>query len=229
MVEKLGGESISLINDVNAATTGQKPADEDVLGMNATTGNLTSETERKNAPSNHSSCFTGLLVFIPCAFLCNNFPIIVADATICKESRLLEPEFDEEAKVCDVISEDQVYDSGQPSPREEVLHFLNELGWLFLRKSSMLAGLDYSLAWFKFLFIFSVERDCGALVKTLLDILVERNLGSDGLLSKSLEASIPTVEGQCESKCSRKQSLLRQNWWAQEKLAKHGIIWLSNG
>ncbi|RVW66805.1 putative protein S-acyltransferase 22 [Vitis vinifera] len=48
-----------------------KPVDEDVLGMNATTGNITSETERKNAPSNHSSCFTGLLVFIPCAFLCN--------------------------------------------------------------------------------------------------------------------------------------------------------------
>ncbi|CBI22303.3 unnamed protein product, partial [Vitis vinifera] len=50
---KLGGESTSSINDANAATTGQKP------------------TERKNAPSNHSSCFTGLLVFIPCAFLCN--------------------------------------------------------------------------------------------------------------------------------------------------------------
>lgn len=68
---KLGGESTSSINDANAATTGQKPVDEDVLGMNATTGNITSETERKNAPSNHSSCFTGLLVFIPCAFLCN--------------------------------------------------------------------------------------------------------------------------------------------------------------
>ncbi|KAJ9700208.1 hypothetical protein PVL29_005839 [Vitis rotundifolia] len=81
----------------------------------------------------------------------------------------------------------QVYDSGRPRSREEVLHFLNELGWLFQRKSSILAGPDYSFARFKFLFTFSVERDCCALVKTLLDILVERNLGSDGLSSKSLE------------------------------------------
>ena len=29
----------------------------------------------------------------------NSFPVIVADATICRESRLLESEFDEEAKV----------------------------------------------------------------------------------------------------------------------------------
>ena len=36
----------------------------------------------------------------------HSFPIIVADATICKESRLFEPKFDEEAKGCDVISED---------------------------------------------------------------------------------------------------------------------------
>ena len=42
----------------------------------------------------------------------NSFPIIVADATICKESRLFEPKFDEEAKGCGAISEDQVYDSG---------------------------------------------------------------------------------------------------------------------
>ena len=41
----------------------------------------------------------------------NGFPIIVADATICKESRLFEPKFDEEAKGCDVISADQVFDS----------------------------------------------------------------------------------------------------------------------
>lgn len=134
-------------------------------------------------PSVLGRCF----IEVENGFRGNSFPVIVADATICKELRLLESEFDEEAKVCDVISEDQVYDSGRPSSREEVLHFLNELGWLFQRKSSMLAGPDYSLARFKFLFTFSVERDCCALVKTLLDILVERNLGSDGLSSKSLE------------------------------------------
>lgn len=117
----------------------------------------------------------------------SSFPVIVADATICKELRLLECEFDGEAKVCDVISEDQIYDSGRPKSREEVLHFLNELGWLFQGKSSMHAGPDYSLTRFKFLFTFSVERDCCALVKTLLDILVERNLGRDGLSSNCME------------------------------------------
>ncbi|CBI40788.3 unnamed protein product, partial [Vitis vinifera] len=118
-------------------------------------------------PSVLGRCF----IEVENGFRGNSFPVIVADATICKELRLLESEFDEEAKVS----------------REEVLHFLNELGWLFQRKFSMLAGPDYSLARFKFLFTFSVERDCCALVKTLLDILVERNLGSDGLSSKSLE------------------------------------------
>lgn len=116
----------------------------------------------------------------------NSFPVIVADATICKELRLLESEFDEEA--FDVISEDQIYDSERPRSREAVLHFLNELGWLFQRRSSVPVGSDYSLSRFKFLFTFCVERDCCALVEKLLDILVERNVGEDGLSSKSLEA-----------------------------------------
>ena len=116
--------------------------------------------------------------------------MIVADSTICKELRLLESECDLEVKQCDAISEENNCDFGRPSSREEVLHFLNELGWLFQRKgnSSMLGGLDYSLSRLRFLLTFSVERDCCVLVKTLLDVMIESNLDEDGLSRESLES-----------------------------------------
>ncbi|KAK4600385.1 hypothetical protein RGQ29_010154 [Quercus rubra] len=118
----------------------------------------------------------------------NCFPVIIADSIICKELRLLESEFDLETRDCDLL-EDNTNDFGRPRSREEILHFLNELGWLFQRKgnSSMLGGPDYSLSRLKFLLTFSVERDCCALVKTLLDMLVERNLDGDELSKESLE------------------------------------------
>ncbi|XP_004300082.1 PREDICTED: squamosa promoter-binding-like protein 14 [Fragaria vesca subsp. vesca] len=116
----------------------------------------------------------------------NSFPVIIADATICRELNLIESEFDSERKVCGAISEDENHDYGRPRSREEVLHFLNELGWLFQRKriSSMFQGSGYSLSRFKFLLTFSVERDFCTVVKTLLDILV--NFDGDGLSRESL-------------------------------------------
>jgi len=122
-------------------------------------------------------------------FKVNSFPVIIADASICKELRLLESEFDEKAKVGDIVSEEQAHDLGRPRSREEVLHFLNELGWLFQRKreSSILEVPDFSLSRFKFLLIFSVERDYCVLVKTILDMLVERNMCRDELSKESLE------------------------------------------
>ncbi|KAK7849929.1 squamosa promoter-binding-like protein 14 [Quercus suber] len=119
----------------------------------------------------------------------NCFPVIIADSIICKELRLLESEFDLGTRDCDLILEDNTNDFGRPRSREAILHFLNELGWLFQRKgnSSMLGGPDYSLSRLKFLLTFSVERDCCALVKTLLDMLVERNLDGDELSKESLE------------------------------------------
>ena len=45
-------------------------------------------------------------------------------------------------------------------------------------------GSGYSLSRFKFLFTFTVERDCCTLVKTLLDILV--NFNGNGLSRESL-------------------------------------------
>ncbi|XP_039024535.1 squamosa promoter-binding-like protein 14 [Hibiscus syriacus] len=117
----------------------------------------------------------------------NSFPIIIADAAICTELRLLESELDIEAKASNIISEDHDYDFHRPRSTEEVLHFLNELGWLFQRSIDPLPkSSDHSLCRFKFLLIFSVERDYCALVKVLLDLLVESNLDMDGLSKESL-------------------------------------------
>lgn len=112
----------------------------------------------------------------------NSFPIIIADATICQELRLLESEFSTQTRVCDIISEEQACDFDRPRSREEVLHFLNELGWLFQRRRnlSMAEGPEYSFSRFKFLLVFSVERSCCALVKTLLDMLVEKTMEMGG-------------------------------------------------
>ncbi|KAK9277740.1 hypothetical protein L1049_007287 [Liquidambar formosana] len=68
---KLGGESTSSIHDANAATTGEKHLDKDVIGVHATGDDSTREIEKKNASSRPSSCFMGLLAFFPCAFMCN--------------------------------------------------------------------------------------------------------------------------------------------------------------
>ncbi|GAV65806.1 SBP domain-containing protein [Cephalotus follicularis] len=142
----------------------------------------------------------------------NSFPVIIADATICKELRLLESEFDVETRVCDAISEDQGHDFGQARSREEILHFLNELGWLFQRKrsSTMLEGFDHSLRRFKFLLIFSVERDCCGLFKALMDMLVERNLNTDGLSTESLDmlSEIQPLNRAVKRRCRKMADLL---------------------
>ncbi|KAK4428241.1 Squamosa promoter-binding-like protein 14 [Sesamum alatum] len=118
-----------------------------------------------------------------------SFPVIIADNTICEELRLLEPEINGTAEARDGILADNIQNTGTPRSREEVLHFLDELGWLFQRKhNSSLFGIpDYRLTRFKFLLLFSVEHDFCAVVKTLLDILLELNLGRTGLAGDSLE------------------------------------------
>lgn len=116
----------------------------------------------------------------------DSFPLIIANATICKELNSLEDEFQPK----DVTEEEQTHNSDRPRSREEVLCFLNELGWLFQRKwtSDIYGESDFSLPRFKFLLVCSVERDYCSLIGTLLDMMVERNLGKDGLMNKeSLE------------------------------------------
>nr|KYP44650.1 Squamosa promoter-binding-like protein 14 [Cajanus cajan] len=119
----------------------------------------------------------------------NSFPVIIADETICKELKLLESEFDEEEKICDAISEEHEHQFGRPRSREEALHFLNELGWLFQRErfSYVHEVPYYSLDRFKFVLTFSVERNCCMLVKNLLDVLVDKHLQGDWLSTGSVE------------------------------------------
>ncbi|KAL9225687.1 hypothetical protein vseg_001581 [Gypsophila vaccaria] len=95
----------------------------------------------------------------------NSFPIIIADAKICQELRLLEHEL-----------HDQTQNVSSPGSQEEILCFLNELGWLFQRKSSSnVANHNFLPHRFQYLLTFSIERDYCALVKTLLDIFVEKD------------------------------------------------------
>ncbi|TKY69131.1 Squamosa promoter-binding protein 14 [Spatholobus suberectus] len=119
----------------------------------------------------------------------NSFPVIIADETICKELRPLESEFDEEEKICDAISEEHERHFGRPRSREEALHFLNELGWLFQRErfSYVHEVPYYSLDRFKFVLTFAVERNCCMLVKTLLDVLVDKHLQGEWLSTGSVE------------------------------------------
>ncbi|XVF35785.1 hypothetical protein REPUB_Repub19eG0000900 [Reevesia pubescens] len=142
----------------------------------------------------------------------NSFPLIIADASICKELRLLESEFDIEAKASDIISEDHAYDCCRPRSKEEVLHFLNELGWLFQKRSTcpLPESCGYSLSRFKFLLIFSVERDYCALVKVLLDMLVESYLDMDGLFSDSLPmlSEIQLLSRAVKRRCTKMADLL---------------------
>lgn len=123
-----------------------------------------------------------------------SFPMIIANATICNELRLLESAFDTASELRDAISEEPVPYSGRPISREDVLHFLNELGWVLERRrnSSIFEAPEYKLHRFKFLFIFSVENDFCSLVKTLLDILLEICLGRDEL-SKELLAMLMEI------------------------------------
>ncbi|KAF9602863.1 hypothetical protein IFM89_031809 [Coptis chinensis] len=137
------------------------------------------------APCALGRCF----IEVENGFKGNSFPLIIADASICQELRLLESEFEEETRVSDVNSDDTSQDLARPRSREDVVYFLNELGWLFQRKTDSIRSdlPDFSLMRFKFLFAFSIERDWYALVKRLLDIFVERNLVKEGLSKDSLD------------------------------------------
>ncbi|XP_071734007.1 squamosa promoter-binding-like protein 14 isoform X2 [Rutidosis leptorrhynchoides] len=104
----------------------------------------------------------------------SSFPVIIADAALCQELRLLEAEFGEAL-------------IDRSSSTKEIVHFLNELGWLFQKKEG---DSNYSLARYKFLLVFSVERDFCSLMRTLLGILLQKgsNITND-------ESSIEMLSG----------------------------------
>ncbi|KAF8084996.1 hypothetical protein N665_0688s0017 [Sinapis alba] len=120
------------------------------------------------SPGSLGRCF----VKVENGFRSDSFPLIIASATICTELNRLEDEFHPNN-----VTE---HSSDRPRSREEVICFLNELGWLFQKKRRS----DFSLPRFKFLLVCSVERDYCSLVRTLLDMMVERNLGKNGLMNK---------------------------------------------
>lgn len=142
----------------------------------------------------------------------NSFPIIIADSTICRELRTLESEIEGHLGIADVILEDQIYDYQQPKSREDILHFLNELGWLFQRKNKSSGPFlsEFSGTRFKFLLTFSVERDWTALIKTLLDILVERSSKNHDMIQEYLEmlAEAQLLNRAVKRKCKRMVDLL---------------------
>ncbi|XP_058069804.1 squamosa promoter-binding-like protein 14 isoform X2 [Magnolia sinica] len=157
------------------------------------------------APNVLGRCF----IEVENGFKGNSFPVILADAAICRELRILESEFEEDARRTDVTLEDPIRDFGRPRSREDLLHFLNELGWLFQRKGTS-ASSAFSPARFKLLFAFSVERDWSAVVKTLLDLFIEGNSGRDGLSGESLEAlsEIQLLNRAVKRKCREMVELL---------------------
>ncbi|XP_017699940.2 squamosa promoter-binding-like protein 15 [Phoenix dactylifera] len=166
-----------------------------------------SSVESFDFPGGSPKIFGRCFIEVENGFKGNSFPVIIADARICQELRALESEFDE-----DVQTEDQVQENGQPRSREDVLHFLNELGWLFQKTntSSTPSSPDFSFPRFKYLLTFSVEQDWCALIKTLLDILAERSSRSDALSQGALEMllEIHLLNRAVKRKCRRMVDLL---------------------
>lgn len=106
----------------------------------------------------------------------NNFPVIVADSAICRELLTLEDDFEgfREGKVTNRHSRPHSRDDVVFGIQEDIVTFLNELGWLFQRNSYFKDcpfSPKCSPARFKFLLIFSVERDWNSLLQKVLDIL----------------------------------------------------------
>lgn len=132
----------------------------------------------------------------------NSFPIIVANESICQELRLLETELE------DMRKEEyaQAQEHGRPlSTRENIIHFLHELGWLFQKNNVE----DFSCMRIKFLFIFSVERDWSVLVKKLLDIFSEGRK-NEALIHESMEmlAEIQLLNRAVKRKCRKMVDML---------------------
>ncbi|KAI3757031.1 hypothetical protein L6452_04564 [Arctium lappa] len=161
------------------------------------------------APSVLGRCF----IEIENGFRGTSFPVIIADATLCKELRLLEAEFGE------VLN-------GQSSSIKEVLHFLNELGWLFQRKG---ADSHYSLTRFKFLLVFSVERDFCALVRTLLGILLKNGAGiTDEESSLEMLSGINLLNRAVKRRCKKMVDLLVHYSVLDDKTASRKFIFPPN-
>ncbi|WOL17169.1 squamosa promoter-binding-like protein 15 [Canna indica] len=168
--------------------------------------------ERFDFPGESLRAFGRCFIEVENGFKGDSFPIIIADSSICQELRTLESDLEEDVLTTDAITEEHVNNSPRGRPRDEVLHFLNELGWLFQR-THMPSGQpfpEFSTTRFKYLLTFSVERDWCTLVKTLLDILVERSLRNDALKLESLEmlSEVHLLNRAVKRKCRKMVDIL---------------------
>nr|AUW52983.1 squamosa promoter binding-like protein 12a [Petunia x hybrida] len=107
------------------------------------------------------------------------FPFIIAEEDVCSEIRMLESEIE-------LTSADYV--EGQTNnmeARNQAMDFIHELGWLFHR-NNLKARLEHSgpnavlypLKRFKWLMDFSVDHEWCAVVKKLLNILLDGTVGA---------------------------------------------------
>ncbi|KAD4584130.1 hypothetical protein E3N88_21731 [Mikania micrantha] len=138
------------------------------------------------APSTLGRCF----IEIENGLRGTSFPLIIADATLCQELRLLEAEFI----------------NGQTKSMKESLHFLNELGWLFQKKEG---NSHYNFTRFKFLLVFAVERDFVAIIKTLLGILLHKSSGiTDDKSALEMLSGINLLNRAVKRRCKNMVDLL---------------------
>ncbi|XP_039113819.1 squamosa promoter-binding-like protein 15 [Dioscorea cayenensis subsp. rotundata] len=171
-----------------------------------------SSSESFSFPGGSPNTFGRCFIEVENGFKGNSFPIIIADATICQELRGLESEIEDQIGMTDLILEDPLQDHGRPRSRDDVLHFLNELGWLFQRTNrlSISPFENFSSTRFKFLLTFSVDRDLCALMRKILDILAERSLKSQSLVQESLNmlSEVQLLSRAVKRKCWRMINLL---------------------
>ncbi|XP_042379380.1 squamosa promoter-binding-like protein 15 isoform X1 [Zingiber officinale] len=168
--------------------------------------------ESFNFPGGFQEQFGRCFIEVENGFKGNSFPIIIANVNICQELRTLEVDFHRDFQTTDASTEDKVSNSPQYRSKKDVLHFLNELGWLFQRThaSSNLLLSDFSISRFKYLLTFSVERDWCTLICTLLDIIVQRSLKDDSLKHEALEllSEVHLLNRAVKRKCKKMVDLL---------------------
>ncbi|XP_020584886.1 squamosa promoter-binding-like protein 1 [Phalaenopsis equestris] len=109
------------------------------------------------------------------------FPFIVAEEDVCTEIRMLESSID--LVPCDEVMEEKL-----EAARSLGVNFLHEMGWL-LRRSHLSSKSDsenyhseaFSLARFRWILRFSVDRDWSAIVRKLLNILFDGIIDLGGI------------------------------------------------
>ncbi|MBA0645193.1 hypothetical protein Goklo_013320 [Gossypium klotzschianum] len=111
----------------------------------------------------------------PC-FSSSFFPFIVAEDDVCSEIRMLE-------SLLEITDTDA--DVGRMEAKNVAMDFIHEVGWLLHRSQlkSRLGQLDpssesFSLRRFKWLMEFSMDHEWCAVVKKLLNILLDGTVGS---------------------------------------------------